>query len=186
MVQARQFRKSHEDAHYAAAVFCYQRVMAVEFKEFRNFVTQLPCCCGRTWKACTGVSRGSKFEVGDHDFTAFSIIPSVCLLVDIPLNVELSWYTGTVLVGLKEAAFEASNPQRHCKELCDILATRSLHMQPFCMCTKMVVLTIGLRFCLFSYLLSTFSWPWILIFYVLLGHPLFIAGVTQLKGSCQF
>ena len=76
------------------------------------------------------MSRGSTFEVGDHDFTVFSIIPSVCLLVDIPLNVDLSWYTGTVLVGLKEAAFEASSPQRHCKELCDILTTQSFHMQP--------------------------------------------------------
>ena len=31
MVQARQFRKSHPDAHYAAAVFRYQRELAVKF-----------------------------------------------------------------------------------------------------------------------------------------------------------
>ena len=38
MIQARQFRKTHEDTHYAAAVFPYQCEMAVEFKEFSNFL----------------------------------------------------------------------------------------------------------------------------------------------------
>ncbi len=34
MVQSRQLRKSHEDAHYASAVFRYQREMALKFKIF--------------------------------------------------------------------------------------------------------------------------------------------------------
>lgn len=33
MVQARQFRKTHPDAHYAAALFRYQRELAVRFKD---------------------------------------------------------------------------------------------------------------------------------------------------------
>ena len=38
MVQARQFRKSHEDAHYAAAVFRYQRELAVRFRTHSLFL----------------------------------------------------------------------------------------------------------------------------------------------------
>lgn len=33
------------------------------------------------------VRKNESFEVGDHDYTKFSIIPSVCLLVDIPDDV---------------------------------------------------------------------------------------------------
>lgn len=38
MIQARQFRKSHVDTHYDIAVFHYHREMAVEFKEFSNYM----------------------------------------------------------------------------------------------------------------------------------------------------
>ena len=30
------------------------------------------------------VSRTASFEVGDHDFTRMGIVPSVCLLIDVP------------------------------------------------------------------------------------------------------
>lgn len=137
--------------------------MAEHFKEFSNFVClddkhrikigepSFPIAAAERGRHVL-VSRGSTFEVGDHDF-----IPSVCFLVDIPPSVELSWYTGTIVVGLKEAAFEASIPQRHCKELCDILTTQSLHEQPI-----LFVYTDGgsdhrLPFFLWSYLSSMFS-----------------------------
>ena len=83
--------------------------------------------------------HNSTLEVGDHDFTRFSLIPSVCLLVDIPESVESSWYTGTVVVGLKEAAFQASSPEHHCAELYDILTSRSLEMQPILCYTQTIV-----------------------------------------------
>ena len=38
MVQARQFRKDHEDAHYAAAIFHYQRELAVKFGQQSVFI----------------------------------------------------------------------------------------------------------------------------------------------------
>ena len=38
MVQARQFRKAHEDSHYAAAIFRYQREQAVMFREESLFI----------------------------------------------------------------------------------------------------------------------------------------------------
>ena len=46
------------------------------------------------------VSRNQSFEVADHDFTKFSMVPSVSLVVDIPDDVTSSWYSGQVLVGL--------------------------------------------------------------------------------------
>lgn len=58
------------------------------------------------------VRAGTMFEVGDYDFTKFSIIPSV-LLIDIPERIDDSWYQGQVLVGFKDAAFESSSPLRH-------------------------------------------------------------------------
>jgi len=63
------------------------------------------------------VRAGTTFEVGDHDFTKFSIIPSVVLLTDIPERIDDSWYQGQALVGFKDAAFESSSPLCHATEL---------------------------------------------------------------------
>ena len=41
MVQARQFRKEHEDAHYAAAIFRYMREMAVLFRDQSVWMTSI-------------------------------------------------------------------------------------------------------------------------------------------------
>ena len=38
------------------------------------------------------------FEVGDHDFTKFSLIPQVTLSIDIPTDMTESWYNGDVLI----------------------------------------------------------------------------------------
>lgn len=45
-------------------------------------------------------------------------------MIDIPESIEDSWYTGQVFVGLKDAAFEPSSPQRHACELQHILQSR--------------------------------------------------------------
>ena len=63
------------------------------------------------------VSSQDTFAVGDHDFCKFSLIPSVILLVNIPESQEASWYTGEVIVGIKDAVFEPSSPIRHATEL---------------------------------------------------------------------
>ncbi len=63
------------------------------------------------------VSQSDTFAVGDHNFTCFSIIPSVALLIDIPETFEGSWYKGKVFVGFKNAVFQASSPLRHACEL---------------------------------------------------------------------
>ena len=71
------------------------------------------------------VRVGTTFKVGDHDFTKFSIIPSVVLVVNIPDNIQESWYRGQVHVGYKDAAFEASSPMRHGTELSSLLSSNS-------------------------------------------------------------
>ena len=62
------------------------------------------------------------FEVGDHNFTKFSIVPSVALIVDIPKDIHESWYRGQVMVGFKDAAFEASSPTRPATQLSHVLS----------------------------------------------------------------
>ena len=68
------------------------------------------------------VRAGTTFEVGDHDFTKFSIVPSVVLIVGIPNVIQQSWYRGQVMVGFKDAAFEASSLIRHSTELSHVLS----------------------------------------------------------------
>ena len=69
------------------------------------------------------VSSTQSFHVCDHDFTRFSIIPTVLLKIDIPATVDGSWYDGQVYVGLKEAVFEPSSALRHSTELYHTLLT---------------------------------------------------------------
>lgn len=89
MVQARQFRKTHPDAHYAGALFRYQREVAVRFKDHTGVFFSLDdkhCVkVGEPGLPVAVVERGrrvlvghdSAFQVGNHDFTRISVIPSV-------------------------------------------------------------------------------------------------------------
>ena len=63
------------------------------------------------------VRKDSSFQVADHDFTKFSITPSVTLSIDIPDTIEGSFYRGQVYVGIKENSFEPSSALRHMSEL---------------------------------------------------------------------
>ena len=76
------------------------------------------------------VCAGTTFEVGDHNFTKFSIIPSVVLLIDVPERIDDSWYQGQVLVGFKDAAFESSSPLSHATELSRILRSKEEYHKP--------------------------------------------------------
>ena len=123
MVQKRQFRKNYEDEHYAAAVFRYLHKYAIHCKYYSTMVCiddkhrlkvgepGFPVAAAERGRKVI-VRAGTTFEVGDHNFTKFSIIPSVSLIVDIPDNIQDSWYRGQVLVGFKDAAFETSSPFR--------------------------------------------------------------------------
>ena len=128
MVQRRQFRKDHYNSHYAAAVFKYMREYAVMVRDHCLFV-----CLDDKHRLKVGepgypvasaehgrrviVKKGTVFEVGDHNFTKYSLIPSVAFFVDVPTCVTDSWYDGHVHVLLKEAAFEPSSAITHASEL---------------------------------------------------------------------
>ncbi len=47
------------------------------------------------------MTAAKKMVVADHDFTKFSMTPSVHFLNDIPPNLEGSFYSGKVFVGMK-------------------------------------------------------------------------------------
>ena len=71
-----------------------------------------------------------KMVVGDHDFTKFTLTPSVNFLIEIPESIEGSFYCGKVHVGLKDSKFEHSSPIRHATELKQILENHLTSIQP--------------------------------------------------------
>ena len=126
MVQKRQLRKYHEDAHYASALFRYQKekpfyIVSLDDKH------KIPV--GEPGYPVASVKRGKKvlvgidraFEVGDHDFTHCSLTPSVTLVISIPDLIEGSFYRGRVCVGVKDSIFEPSSPHRHATKLNSLL-----------------------------------------------------------------
>ena len=135
MVQARQFRLSHIDAH-ASALFRHQREFSIRYQEYVTFASLdskhtiklgepgYPLAAAERGKQVL-VSMKTKFQVGDHDFSKFSITPSVCLLIELPETIDGSFYRGDVFVGLKENSFEPSSPLRHVTEFNQILSSQS-------------------------------------------------------------
>ncbi len=132
MIQARQFRHQHADAHYASALFRYLKEFSLKYHHDTSFVCmddKHSMKVGEPGYPVAAVERGrevlvamgTRFEVGDHDFTKLSIIPSVILKLDIPENIEGSWYSGNVSVGLKEHTFQPSSAIRHVTELHGVL-----------------------------------------------------------------
>lgn len=137
MVQNRQFRKTDEGEHYAAAVLQYLREYAIECRDHCTMVCiddKHRLKVGEPGFPVAAAEHGRKvivhasttFEVGDYDFTKFSIVPSITLTVDIPEDIKDSWHRGQVLVGFKDVAFEASSPIRHATELSNVLGRRAL------------------------------------------------------------
>ena len=42
------------------------------------------------------VREDEHFVVADHDFTKFSLVPSVIFLINVPEEITDSWYTGNI------------------------------------------------------------------------------------------
>ena len=145
MIQQRQFCKEHLDSHHAACVFRYLREYAVHVRDHSLFICLddkhrfkvgepgLPVAATERGRRVI-VSQGTLLQVGDHDFTRFSLIPSVVLMIDIPSDISGSLYHGQVCVSLKDAVFEPSSAICHSCELAS-LSIRLFHQ--FCSCTRM-------------------------------------------------
>lgn len=72
------------------------------------------------------IHSNMSFQAADHDFTRFSVIPSVALLVDIPDKISGLWYDGDVHVLYKDSAFEPLSPICHATELYSLLSEKAL------------------------------------------------------------
>ena len=141
MVQARQFRANHPDAHYASALFRNQRAFSIQFSSFSKYVfldDKHHCKIGEPGLPVAAIDRGKrvivsldkKFAVADHDHTKCSIIPSVILSCTIPNSLDDSFYRGRVYVGIKDAVFEPSSPLRHATELHSVLKSQDEISKP--------------------------------------------------------
>ena len=137
MVQKRQFRLEHPDSHYCSAIFRYMREYAVKYRTVLSFVSlddKHRIKIGEPGRPNAAVERGKRvlvgrnetFEVSDHDFCKFSVIPSVSFVLDIPEEFDQSWYRGTVHIGYKDAVFEPSSALRHVAELCSVLKKETI------------------------------------------------------------
>jgi len=132
VVQKRLLRKCHPDSHYAAALFRYEREFAIKYRDECMFLCiddKHKIKVGEPGFPVASAERGRQVIVsltetlvaGDHDFTKFSLIPSVILNVSIPDDIGGSWYTGQVYIALKDAAFQPSSALRHSVEMHSLL-----------------------------------------------------------------
>ena len=78
-------------------------------------------------KVITG--RNEIMSVGDHDITKLYIIPSVDILIDIPDNINGSFYRGQVCIGFKND-IQPSSAMRHASELNQVLQNQSDLIKP--------------------------------------------------------
>ncbi|CAG8782693.1 15632_t:CDS:1, partial [Rhizophagus irregularis] len=118
---------NHQDAHYASALFRYEKEFAVKFREITNMIfldDKHRCKVGEPGFPVAAIERGKKvvvskdttFTVADHDFTKTGIIPSVVMICDIPESINGDFYVGKVRIGLKDPIFQPSSPLRHATE----------------------------------------------------------------------
>lgn len=85
MVQTRQLRAYHEDAHYASAYFRYLKEMSVKYRDIADLVfmddkyrckvgePQVPVAAVQHGKAVVVYTTGKKFLACDRDYTKCSI-----------------------------------------------------------------------------------------------------------------
>lgn len=111
-VQAWQFRKIHVDRHYNSAPNRYEKEFGVKFRQYTTFVSQdnkHKIKVGGPEYPVAEVDQGRAVLVGlnekkvvqDHEFTKFTLTPSVNFLIDIPETMDSSLYFGKVFVGFK-------------------------------------------------------------------------------------
>ena len=121
MIQTRQLRANHPDAHYASALFRYEKEFAVKFREITNLIfldDKHRCKVGEPGFPVTAMDKGKKvvvskdvtFAIADHDFTKMGIVPSVIMICNIPESINGNFYTGKVHIGLKDPIFQPFSP----------------------------------------------------------------------------
>jgi len=125
-VQSRQLSKFHIDAHYCAALFRYLRLFAIKYHNYCSLICaddkhKVPI--GEGIATSSGVRNkpslvlaNMELTSSDHDFTKFSLTPSVIFFCDIPKDISESFYNGQVYVSYKNTVFQPSFALRHSTE----------------------------------------------------------------------
>ena len=88
------------------------------------------------WKL---VANNESFKVGDHDSSAFSSIPVVILINDIPESADKSWYHGKTWVGIKITATKPSTALLNGTEIANVLKahlriSKKWYFEKYCSC----------------------------------------------------
>ena len=160
MVQARLFRKSNPEAHYANAAYKFMRERAVKNRQNIAFFSEDAKCkvpiaepgypiAAVTRRKKVIVGLNGKFLVTDYDFSKLSIIPDAYFLQEIPEKDELTdekvdddlldkgsrlgeWYFGQVVYGFKSMVREGSSAMQCVAEIADVM-TEHFDKTPPCL-----------------------------------------------------
>ena len=110
-LQQRLVRAQHPDAYNCATLFKFQKIMAVKYREYASvfFVdgkANVPVgeperpTSTNVWAHGGALVPGDKILGAlDHDFHICGLVPSVVLKIDVPDNVNDSFYKGIVFRG---------------------------------------------------------------------------------------
>lgn len=133
-VQQRLLRVQHEDSDFAFYQYGLLKSMAVKWKDqalmqclddkaiipVGDPKKPLPAV-GRTHGGGLVAGNNNNLLCADHDYHTCGIVPSVCLMVDIPNDVKGSFYHGDVHITIKDKIFQPSSPLRHATETVKII-----------------------------------------------------------------
>ena len=101
-------------AHYASALFRYQKEFTVKYRSYCSFVfmdDKHHCKVGELSNPAAAVDGGKrvivsldrKFAVADHDHTKCSLVPSVVMVCSISPTIKESFYRSRVIVGMRQS-----------------------------------------------------------------------------------
>ena len=135
MMQQRMVRKTHDDEHYAAAIYKYSREYAVSIRDLTSLVCtddKHKVSMGEPGVPVAALPRGRRvlvgnnqiFQVADHDFSNMSLIPTVILVNEIGESVDNSWYRGQPNVLVKITATSPSSALHNAREIANVLITK--------------------------------------------------------------
>ena len=116
-------RESHDDDHYANAIYKYAWQYAIDIRELAYFIcTDEPgfplSVLPRVRRVLVG--KNEVYQVGDHDFSTI-LIATVILLNTIPETVDGSLYQGKPMVSLKISPTDPSSALKNAKEIANVL-----------------------------------------------------------------
>lgn len=132
-VQQRILRAQHPDSDYTYMLYRYLKEFAVEFRDH----VAMQCLddkaiipIGEPGKPTAATQRqhnsslttsANAVKALDHDYHLCGLVPSVCLMVEIPDSPRGSFYKGNVHITVKDKVLQASSPLRHSTETVRIM-----------------------------------------------------------------